>query len=1238
IQILCLAILLVSFSVICSAKGQDTVTGAFEGTVTNNLTGDPVEGARAEITNVRTGITVVKVTDARGRFYQGLLPPDVYRIKVSMPGFQPREVEQELKIARTGQVVPVPVTLDPLTAVAAPLPTAGAAATAIRASINTLDASRSGSFSEVEVSLLPLGATSLTGTFDDLALLLPGVAPPPQTQGSVAGPGQGAGVGSAGQFSVNGLRSRANNFTVDGSDNNDEDIGVRRQGFVALIPQPIESVKEYQAITLLSPAQFGRNLGAQVNAVSKSGGNQVHGSLYGFFNSSQLNARNFFDTANGAAESPLFTSSTTNPQPVLLDGQQIPVRNQSGGEDSFTFGKFGATLGGPVRREKTFYFLSIEGQIVNATREENFAVPTVEERGAFRSGAAGIFTNPFTEEQAATVPASRNGSAIFNLFPFPNHPQGIYGANTFTQELPAGERGLVFSVKLDHHFKSGGRQQSVTGRYNFTDDRRQIPATGEAIFSALEPRVRTQNFSFFFNSELSAPNAPGSLFNQARFSFGRTRLDFREAPGGREFLIPSQRFLGEPFLLNAPLLFNRTTPTRPGVANAGPVTYQRLSDITTVEEEIGSVGQVIIAGFSPLGVDVYNFPQQRVNNTYQLADELTIRMGYHSLAFGVDTRRTDFHSDLPRNSRPLVTFNGGPRLIPVDEKTFRMPTAADPNPALRPTDLAAFGAASNFFLTLNTTGSDSKISLRFYQFNFFGQDQWRLSPGLSLSYGLRYEYNTPPREMNRRIERTFRDPALDLAPDLRSYIEDRTGIFDADRNNFAPRLSLAWSPKLFGKDSITVIRAGYGLFYDQVLGAVVSQSRNVYPTFLPLNFGGGPFDTGEFQLNFFNPARAYIFRGGELVPLLQSNSLTRLNPELPLDLLLGLLKHQFLNALGVTLPSRRLATPMAHHYSLAIEQQLAANLVVSAAYVGTQGQRLLRFATPNLGPGANLVLTMFAAQSQDDLDFPVVYGRLNTPARPQGGIGAINRFETTASSRYDALQWQLRGRFRLLGQYQLSYTFSKALDDVSDVFDLAGASALPQNSLKLGAERGPAGFDLRHRFVYSSIYDFSALGNNRRGWRRLWNGLQVAAAGQIQTGQPFTVNSIFDVNLDGNLTDRLNTTNGQTGGLVVTGDARQPLRLTTDNLLSLLAPFGQDGQVGRNTFRAGKTLELNLAILKSLTIFARRQINLRVDFFNLTNQANFGIPARWLEAPGFGRATRTVTPGRRIQFSLKYAF
>jgi Carboxypeptidase regulatory-like domain len=1213
-----------------SAFGQDTVTGAFEGMVTHSLTGDPVIGAQAEILNVETGVAITKITDARGRFYQGLLLPGLYRIKISMPGFQTRTIDQWLRIAFPGEVVPVPVTLDPLAAVAATLPPPAASVASVRAEINARDASRSGSFNELVVTLLPLGATALTSTFDELALLLPGVAPAPQTLGGVAGPGVGAGVGTSGQFSANGLRSRANNFTIDGSDNNDEDIGVRRQGFVALTSQPLESVREYQPITLLAPAQFGRNLGAQVNVVSKSGGASTHGSVYGFFNSSQLNASNFFDTTFGDAVSPLRSAAG---QPVLLDGRPLTVRNQSGGEDSFTLGKVGGILGGAISPKRTFYFLSAEGERVNATEEANFAVPTIEQRGTFGAGATGFFQNPLTGEPVSAIPASRNGSAIFNLFPFPNNPQGVYGANTFTQVSPAHARGHALSAKIDHNFKIAGRQQSFTSRYNYTNDRRTIPVTGEALFSTLEPRVRAQNLSLFLNGGLNAPGSGSGVFNQLRLSYGRTRLDFREARD-REFLIPSQRLPDTPFLLNARSALNTTLPSSRGRANAGPVIFQRLPYVQSVEQELGPLGQVMIAGLSPLGVDVFNFPQRRVNNTYQLADNLTWRAGDHNATFGTDNRRSELNSSLPRNSRALVTYNGGPRFT-IGAKGLEPVDPASPLPVILPTDLAAIAAPNGFYLTLAREREDGHINLRYYQFNFFAQDEWRIRSDLSLSFGLRYEYNTPPREINDQIEKTFNDPSLGLAPGLNQFIGGRERIFDPDRNNFAPRVSLAYSPNLFGRDKATVIRGGYGLFYDQILGAVVSQSRNVYPSFLTLNLSGLFAFDRDNALTFFNPAATNIRLPNEkAVPLTVPGTSNLLNPEIPLGYLIDSIDRAFSAELGVTIPSRRLGAPSARHYTLSIEQQLGSGLIISAAYVGTLGRNLLRFTTPNLGLGATVVPTRFDVFNDSEFDLPVSFGRIRRPSRAVPDVGVVNRFEATARSRYDALQLQLRGRLRETLQFQAAYTWSHAIDDVSDVFDLAGASALPQNSLTFAGERSSANFDTRHRLTYLLLHDLSRLGSGRglRHW--LFDRLQLASVGQYQTGQPFTVNSIFDVNLDGNLTDRLNTTTG----LIVTGDRRQPLRLVAGNPLTLLAPFGQDGGVARNTFRAGNLLELDLAVFKYFNITGRQELLLRADLFNFINRANFGIPVRFLEAPAFGQAVNTTTPARRVQFSLKYLF
>ncbi|HKZ79917.1 MAG TPA: TonB-dependent receptor [Pyrinomonadaceae bacterium] len=1233
-RLLLLTIMTVALSV--AAKAQDTVTGAFEGIVTDSQTGAALKSAEVEIINQQTGLVFNLRTDSRGRFFQGLLLPGLYTVRVAMRGYQTKEVSQRLRITYTGEVVPVPVALDPAPTSGTPATPTPAAVedTDIRATLVRTDGRRSGSFSEEEVVTLPLGGATVTRTFDELALLLPGIAPPPQTLGTVAGPGVGAGVGSAGQFSANGLRSRGNNFTVDGSDNNDEDIGVRRQGFVALVPQPIESIQEYQVITLLAPAQFGRNIGAQVNAVSKSGGSSTHGTVYGMFNSSQLNARNFFDTAFGTSTNSVRANNqdvlvqTRNVAGTVTSQQPLTVQNQSGDEDSLTFGQAGFVLGGPIHKDRTFYFVSFEEEVTNATKEESFAVPTVEQRGAFGTGATGIFQDPFTGEPTSAIPTSRNGAAIFSLYPFPNNPNGVYGSNTFTQVLPASGRGTVISGKIDHNFRFKGREQSVTGRYNFTDDWRYIPATGGAIYSTLKPEVRTQNFSFFLNSKLSGPNSDSSIFNQIRLSYGRTRLRFDEVRE-TEFLIPSNSFPGTPFLLNAPELLNVTQPLGPSVPNNGQVVYVRQP--ITVEQEVGPLGQVTVAGFSPLGVDVFNFPQRRVNNTYQFADQLTMRVNNHSLTFGTDNRRTELNSELPRNSRPLVTFSGSPRLV-FENGVPRFPTSSDPNPIVNAIDLASIAAPNNLFLTLSTGGADS-IDLRYYQWNFYGQDDWRVSSKLSLSYGLRYEYNTPLREINNLIENTFNSSALSLVPGLNQFLAGRTQITNPDRNNLAPRVGVAYSPNPFSRRRLTVIRVGYGIFFDQILGAVASQSRNVFPSFFTLNFGGGPFTSidNEFPLALFNPARTRF--GNVSVPIVASGSLNRLNPQLPVSTLLPSLLAFFPSAVSPTLPAQRLQMPSAQHYALTWEQQLSSNLVISSSYTGTRGSHLLRFVTPNLGAALNLVPTVLRV-FPEQFPVPEFLGRVSSPARPVLGLGAISIFETTASSRYDSLQLQIRGRFRRSFQYQANYVLSKTTDDVSDVFDLAGAFALPQNSVTRAGDRGPANFDVRHRSSYSFIYSLPELHNRSRAVRVFFSGMQITSTGQFQTGQPFTVNSTIDVNQDGNLTDRLNTTSG----LVVTGDRRQPLLLTTTNTLSLLAPFGQDGIIGRNTFRVGSIFDFNLSIAKNFSFSSSQRLTLRTDLFNVPNRINFGIPIRFLEAPGFGQATSTTTPGRRVQFSLKYLF
>ncbi|MCY7376791.1 MAG: carboxypeptidase-like regulatory domain-containing protein [Pyrinomonadaceae bacterium] len=1295
-----------------NALAQGPVNGGFEGRVTDGAGGKPIPNISVIFVNLANGYQAARKTDQNGYFRQDTLPPGVYQIKVEVAGFKPREIRQVLYATRSNETVPLPIILERESVtviVVAPDPNASPVSTASTVNQNdeaasdiseggSLNPRRDEAFNEFRVSTLPLGGTTLTRTFDELAFLAAGVAPPPQAIGNTVGPGVGGGVGTSGQFSVNGLRSRANNFTVDGSDNNDEDIGVRRQGFFSLVPQPIESIQEFQIITLLAPAQFGRNLGAQVNALSKSGGNRFHGTLYGFFNSDRLNARNLFDNAGGNTTSiiqgrqtfgdgssrliDVCLNGSGNQEIACSDASKLRRTNSAGGKDPFTLLQGGFAIGGRIVRDKMFFFVSGEKQVLNATQERHFAVPTVEQRGFFGAGAAGLQqcvgrlarlvngqcrTTPLNGVEMATnftpgFPTSVGGDAVFSLFPFANDPNGIFGRNTYTQALSADARGLILSGKFDYNFSMRGRAQTFTARYNFTDDRRDLTDVGGALFSSIRPLVRTNNFSSYLSGGLT-----DKISNEFRFSWGQTDLEFEELRDTTGFILPVSNVRDSRFLLNAQLIENFTLPigcTPTGCFAANRSDFRTFNSsgsfgTTAADTGLGAIGQLIVSGFSPVGVDVFNFPQQRTNNTFQLADTLRWQIGKHSLAFGTDLRRAYLSSDLPRNSRPLVTFTGGVSFAP-GSSGFAAPI-----------DFAASGAATGFFQSLALSGKDARIKLSYNQLNFFAQDDWRIRQNINLSYGVRYEYNTTPKEADDKIESTFNQqffPASGFNPfsGLKDFIDGRSKIYEGDKDNFAARFGFAVSPT-----SSSVIRGGFGMYYDQILGAVVSQSRNVSPTFTTANFGGGRLNDNDGGFSLFNPSNAFfapnvgqgvVFNcfDFDLFPQSQfncrnaSNNFIRLlqpgtsnfNPALSQSQLQAALRSIFINfpfqngnPFGATLPKRNLDTPVSYQYSIGFEQKLFQNTFLSIAYVGTNGRNLLRFTTPNLG--ANFIARLDRVDLNGNV--PVASGTTFDPfvgsnlQRPNPNIGSISQFETTGNSLYDSLQFSLRGRFTRGFQYQASYVYGKVEDDVSDVFDLAGAFALPQDSLNLAAEFAPANFDVRHRFTYSFVYDLSGLRSQNNVVRYLLGGWQVAGTGKYNTGQPFTVNTIFDVNFDGNLTDRLDNTRF----IRQTDNRRQPLVLTSTrqtDLQSMLADFGDNGTIQRNSFRAGSILELDLSFIKRFNITESQNLQFRADFFNFINRANFGIPVRFLESPGFGQAADTVTPNRRIQLALKYTF
>jgi hypothetical protein len=1119
----------------------------------------------------------------------------------------------------------------------------------------SIDPARRSVYSPEELSGLPFPRGR---SFDSFALLAPGVAPPPETAGT-PGPGIAPGVGTAGQFSANGLRSRANNFSLDGSDNNDEETGVRRQGVLFVGPQSVETIREMQVLTALPDARFGRNLGAQVNAQSHTGGAEFHGVLYGFLSDRRLNARDYFNPAPGPATLNLPTPPGAE---AVLDGLPLQARNNVSRENPYTRTTLGATIGGPgpLRSNLT---LAFEFQQLQAQGTHHFAVPAAEDRGLPETPAG-------VQVGGAVYPATIPGDAVFSLLPFPNNPLGPFGRSTYSETLPATGRGAQFAVKLDRKEMIARIPQTFSGRLNYSDEASTIPVTGDALDSSIRPDARISNAAFFVTTDIT-----GRWTNSFRFSYGAGNYDF--GPSRSPFRKNSSLFPHEPFLLNRDLVLNvSTTPGRSEfvtaskseawlqfVRNVNPGAEAELvkANLPVDADRItGPVGELHIAGYSPAGVDAARFPQQRSNGTFQVGDLATVLLGRHHLQGGFEYWRIRLNSTARRNARPKLIFAG--------QIAERVADSAVNVPSLSATDGVAIGTPAALYHTL-TTAESGDLELRRNQFDLFGHHQWRITANLQLSAGLRVALNRLPKSSDDRFRQDFNDARFDelvresqsqCAPEslsgqtcemflasLRSaFPSGFQRIFAADGTSVDPRIGFAWT---WGSGN-TVLRGGAGRYTAQFPAIVLSESRSAFPRYLPLTITA--FPTNGFYLNnIANPydctrlnTRSSCDKG-----LLQPGTLNVLNSADARDPMTFFLRELgTVASLSPTQPAERLKNSYALHYSLTLQRVLSPNHTASVAYAGTGGRRLLRVETPDATSVAPLSLAYVGRFYTTPFNpggvgpFPVWTGY--HPFRP-GGVPGVNRtlFRSNSSSSYHSLQIEARGRAprrRLF--YGSAFTYGHAIDTASDFFDTAGNYALPQNS-RISSERGDAAFDARVRWVTHILWTLPAL------WKRLgdWD---LSAIYTAQTGQPFTVNSALDVNRDGNLTDRLDTMNGVLEGrfpddraaklrLAEGVDARRLLSqpgLNSDRQACLTSTIC-DGRVGRNTVRSWGIHSLDVAVGKRFHI-GDRSLILRADAFNLLNRTHFAIPVRVLESPGFGRSVRTVIPNRVIQVGVKFVY
>lgn len=891
-------------------------------------------------------------------------------------------------------------------------------------------------------------------------------------------------------------------------------------------------------------------------------------------------------------------------------------------------------IGGPIVGDRTQFFGSFERLDVNSSTEQHFSTPTADERN-FRSFLGRVLgtTTPDTFAVRHPFPAAPPnldfgtplggtplGTNILSLYPLPNNPGGPYGANTYTAVLPSGGEGTIFSLKATHQV---AKDSSLNVRYNFTDDSQLLPSVNRAIRSTIRSGTRTQNLALIYDSALTPV-----LSTVARFSYGRTQLQFDEVPGS-------------PFRFQAAsnvLVGNEVFPSR-----------------------TGPMGEVIIEPFSPVGVDVFSFPQGRASNVFQFADTLSRKMADHSIKFGADIRRDQLNSFQDRNYRPLVVYGNGALIFGnfIQSGPFE-PIRFKPNPGqlfLPGVQLANIGIPSSIFQTISRGVPDSHIGLRQTEYNFFLNDNWRVRSDLTLDYGLRYEYNTVPQEVNNRIEDAItlrnlpspgssvfdtrdRTAAFDAAVNAyRSVLAGRRRIYQPDRRNFAPHVGFAWRP---GAANKTSLRGGYGLYYDAILGAVVSQSRNVFPTEIPINVDPTFLGFSIFDLNNPSFLRLTDPRAVSLILSGTTNQFGGAPEDFPALIGLTFAQNTKGGGLAFTLPEKNLRTPYVQQWHLTLEREIASGYLVSAAYVGTKGTKLTRLTTPNLGPNVTLSIPVALGTGAPGVIFPIAPTIDADSAisirrdRPLPGLGAYQVFENSANSNYHALQLEARSRYKHGYTLTAAYTWSHSIDDVSDVFPIAGAPILPQDSFNLRLERASSNFDVRHHFTTSLIWDLPFYRNTNSDSRWRWlGGWQLASIFQAYTGQPFTLILPIDANLDGNLTDRPSTTDGL---VFFSGHGRQKVAMAPGRDITDFFVLGRDGAVGRNTVRADSFVNWDVALRRRFSFSERQKLDFRAEFFNVPNRANFGIPIRTLGSPGFGSAVETANPARIIQFALKYKF
>ena len=1073
VTLLVLILCLLAFKQAASAQ-----TAQLTGIVTDTNSA-VIAGAQIKLTNLDTGVARSTATNTEGYYSIAFVPPGNYQAHVSSSGF--KSANSDAVRINVQQAVRMDFTLE-----------VGELTDVVNISGNgpLLERETSSIGQVIEnktIVTLPLNGRN----YSQLVLLMPGATPNRLTQASDG-------------FSVNGSRTMQNKFLVDGLDNNNYLLGLTTGSTQAVHPS-VDAIEEFKVESANYSAQYGQAAGGVISVAIKSGTNNFHGSAFEFFRNEKLDANDFFANRVGLERGPL------------------------------RFNQFGGTLGGPVWRNRTFFFASFQGTRTHTSRTSLITVPTPEQvRGNFGaidiydpSNVVGGNRQQFANNVIPEVRMDPVGRKIAALYPAPNQPGLV---NNYASLVPRTEAADQYDFRGDHNFNE---RDKLFARYSKHD--------GDMLLGSICP-------------------APGHCGNNATFP-AIEAYDSWSAVGGQTHV----------FSLQA------VNELRLGYSNNKSNSQSSAERPFFVEFGIRGVPQLsLLTGLPLFGVGNYSAlgdsnatPQSREAQVIQLNDNFSYLRGRHTMNFGGEYWRLSTFGVTDILTRSSFGFNG--------QFTSRTPGQGTGN------------ALADLLLGLTSSASISTRQVGTFLADYYSgyfNDTWKVSAKLTFNLGIRYELQTRYREKDNR------QAFFDYMTDSLTYgtlVQARDGghreqtFSDLDKDNFAPRVGFAWQ---FNQK--TVVRGGFGIFYSGVgLHAATNSSLRNPPYFVSTTINS---------------------------PTTAANTNLKLSDGFPVDAL------DPARAVTPNLYGLPQDFPQSETYqgNINVQREIGGSLVLSIAYVGSGTSRLrgtnnINAPKPGAGPAP--------------------------PRRLFPNFATIETLSAFAHSTYHSLQTKVERRFHSGFSLLSSYTWSHAIDNSTDLESVGTGIAVifPQDPFNTNAEKATSGFDIKHRFVTSFVYDLPFA--RADGWlggskfaRAVLGGFQIGGIFVAQTGQP--VNPLV-VGNPANTTGPVRPDRLGDGRLP--RDERNVDRWFDPAAFAVPAPFTY-GNSGRNVLRGPGLVNLDFLIARNFHLKETMRLELRGEFFNLTNTAHFARPDATIGSPQAGTITATASPNRQVQIGLRFVF